>query len=282
MHPFLKRLILTVVALPSVYALCAVLTGYTHLAMACAVCIVMAVGSTETGGLLERAGLHRSRVVIPVAAATLPAVTWLSMAGLLPEYALAAWTTFLLCAIFAHAAVAAERRPLAEGLPRMASLAIELLYPALPGSFIVMLAGLKESSSSYLLFYCLVFGNDMAAYVAGRVSGSRTVLNLKASPSKTAAGFLAGFAVAVGLALLLQRLLDPAFPFSAALMAALGALTAIATFAGDLAESAMKRSAGVKDSGLIMLGRGGILDSVDSLVMSAPVFYLFLRIVSAS
>ena len=281
MSPLAKRLILTAVALPAVYVLAAMLTGATHLAMACVVSLVMAGGAAETGGLLKRAGLPSSRLTIPILAATIPAVTYLETAGILPSAATLLWLCLLLCGILAHSALAAERRPLAEGLPRVAALAMELFYPALPGSFIVRLAGLHESSAVYILFFCLVFGNDMAAYAAGRAMSPRTVLNLKVSPSKTGAGFIAGFLVTVGFALLLGTLMRSAFPHPPLVMAALGAATALSTFAGDLAESAMKRSAGVKDSGGVMFGRGGILDSVDSLAMSAPVFYLFLGIVGA-
>jgi phosphatidate cytidylyltransferase len=55
-----------------------------------------------------------------------------------------------------------------------------------------------------------------------------------------------------------------------------GFCTAIAAVAGDLAESALKRSANVKDSGTIMPGRGGLLDSIDSILFAAPIYYILI------
>jgi len=60
---------------------------------------------------------------------------------------------------------------------------------------------------------------------------------------------------------------------------ALGVLIGLGTIAGDLIESALKRSAHVKDSGSVMIGRGGLMDSVDSILFCAPVFYLVFRLI---
>jgi phosphatidate cytidylyltransferase len=279
--PFLKRLLLTLVALPTVYVLSNVLTGYTHLAMAIVVSLVMAGGAAETGALLGRAGLPRSRFAIPVLAGTLPAVTYCEMAAILPQPATLVWVTLLGSGILVEAVAAGERVSLREGLPRVSVRILQLVYPALLGSFIVRIAGLREPGADYVLFFALVFGNDMAAYVAGRLLG-RTTLHLKVSPGKTGAGYAGGLVVSVAVSLLLRFFFPEVFPYPPVVMGLLGGVTALATFAGDLAESALKRSADVKDSGLIMLGRGGILDSVDSVVMSAPVFYLFLGYLGGS
>lgn len=274
MNAFLKRLVLSVIALPAVYVLSVVVTGYNHLGMAILVAAVMAGGAAETGALLRGAGVPASRILVPLAAATIPLAAYLELAGLLPHDAFVLWLALLLAAVFVHSVGAAERRPVAVGLPRIAGLTVQLFYPAFFGSFIMRMSGLDHAGLRYLLFFCLVFGNDTAAYLAGRAVSPRTALGLKASPAKTGAGFAAGFSVAVGVALTFRAIAPEAFPYPYWLMATVGGIVALTTFAGDLAESAMKRSAGVKDSGAIMLGRGGILDSVDSLVMSAPVYYL--------
>jgi len=217
-------------------------------------------------------------VLVPLAAATIPLAAYCESAGLLPREAFVLWLAFLLAAVLAHSVVAAERHPVARGLPRIAGLAVQLIYPAFFGSFITRIAGLERAGMLYLLFFCLVFGNDTAAYLAGRAVSPRTALGLKASPAKTAVGFAAGFAVAVGTAAAFRAIAPAAFPYPFWIMCAVGGVVALTTFVGDLAESAMKRSAGVKDSGAIMFGRGGILDSVDSLVMSAPLYYLLFRL----
>jgi phosphatidate cytidylyltransferase len=281
MVAFVKRLILTAVALPAVYLLSAVLTGYHHLAMAIVVAVVMGGGAAETGALLRGAGQAASRVLLPVLSATVPLVTYLEIAGVLPAEATLLWLALLEATILVHAIIAAERQPLAAGLPRIAALSAELLYPALLGSFIVRIAALDGASMRYVLFFCAVFGNDMSAYLAGRAVSPRTALGLKASPGKTGVGFATGLVVAVSVSVGFAAVFPQDFPYPLWLMGLVGFLMAMATFAGDLAESAIKRSAGVKDSGAIMLGRGGILDSVDSLVMTAPVYYLVFRILGS-
>jgi phosphatidate cytidylyltransferase len=276
MAPFLKRLILTAVALPLVYCLSAVITGGTHLAMAVAVTLVMAAGAAETGGLLRAAGLPTSPAILPLAAATIPAAVYLETSRIVPPGASLLWITLLAGGILAHGAMAGQTRPLQEGLPRVGGYLTQLLYPALFGSYIVRIATLDRPSEHYVLFFLTVFCNDISAYLAGRLAGGRTAVNLKVSPGKTVVGYITGSVFSMAVPALSALLLPAVFRHPWWIMALVGAATATTTFLGDLAESALKRSASVKDSGLVMLGRGGILDSVDSLVMSAPVFYLLM------
>jgi phosphatidate cytidylyltransferase len=82
--------------------------------------------------------------------------------------------------------------------------------------------------------------------------------------------------VVVGLFLLLT----PVYPrFGLPLDIVLGLSTGVTVILGDLLESGLKRSAGVKDSGIVIPARGGILDSVDSMILTAPLFYYFFTLV---
>jgi phosphatidate cytidylyltransferase len=115
---------------------------------------------------------------------------------------------------------------------------------------------------------------------------------IPASPNKSAAGFIGGtlgsIIITAGAVLLAPAFFASRYAYGAAsgngivpslcAAAALGLFTGIAAMLGDLCESAIKRSAGVKDSGNIMLGRGGVLDSIDSIAVSAPVFYLLFSL----
>jgi phosphatidate cytidylyltransferase len=99
------------------------------------------------------------------------------------------------------------------------------------------------------------------------------------SPQKSAVGFIAGFVgsmIIVGLFMLIV----PGFPpYGIGLNIALALSTGAAVMLGDLLESGLKRSAGVKDSGIVIPGRGGMLDSVDSMLLTAPLFYSFFALV---
>ena len=97
-----------------------------------------------------------------------------------------------------------------------------------------------------------------------------------ASPNKSVAGFAGGYVGCILASLIAQAALPHIFSGSLWKSIVFGVLVASAAIVGDLVESVFKRSAGVKDSGVIMPGRGGVLDSIDSLLFAAPVFYLSL------
>jgi len=115
--------------------------------------------------------------------------------------------------------------------------------------------------------------NDVAQYVWGRLFGRMRVVPT-VSPNKTAAGLIGGVATTMLLATLLAPLLTPLrFPYSLAA----GLLIGMGGFVGDVVISAIKRDIGIKDSGTLLPGHGGILDRIDSLTYTAPLFFHFVR-----
>jgi phosphatidate cytidylyltransferase len=114
--------------------------------------------------------------------------------------------------------------------------------------------------------------NDVAQYVWGKTLGRHRIIP-KVSPKKTWEGFLGGVATTTLLAWGLAPLLTPLVGWEAP---AAGLLIGLAGFVGDVNISALKRDLGVKDSGSLIPGHGGILDRVDSLTFTAPLFFHFL------
>lgn len=114
--------------------------------------------------------------------------------------------------------------------------------------------------------------NDVMQYVWGKTLGRHKIIP-KVSPKKTWEGFLGGVASTTLLAWLLGPLLTPLSGWEAP---AAGLLIGLAGFVGDVNLSALKRDLGVKDSGSLIPGHGGILDRVDSLTFTAPLFFHFL------
>ena len=116
-----------------------------------------------------------------------------------------------------------------------------------------------------------IWVSDTGAYFSGRFFG-RHKLNPEVSPKKTWEGAVGGTLLAVGAAALMQHLFLPTcFSVKAAL--GLGLLVAVVGQVSDLAESVLKRSAGVKDSSNLLPGHGGFLDRFDSYLLLAPLFY---------
>jgi len=124
-----------------------------------------------------------------------------------------------------------------------------------------------------VLLFAIIWIGDTAAYYGGRALG-RHLLAPKVSPKKTVEGAVAGLVASVVIGVLggVWLLGEPWLN-----LAGIAASTAIVGQLGDLAESVLKRSAGVKDSSSILPGHGGILDRLDSLFFAAPVFYWFLN-----
>ena len=245
---------------------------------------IVVVGASVMGAL-EMCALFRARSIptslylAPILAATLPAGTWLEIVGILPAGWMMLWLPAALGIILVRAVLAQGGKNLGDILSFASSSFFTFLYPALFLSWLVRVSSLPRPSLSILLFLCLVFGNDMSAYFAGSLWGNSTRLNLPVSPQKSVVGFAAGFIgslIVVGLFLLIVPGL---LPFGLGLDICLALSTGATVMLGDLLESGLKRSAGVKDSGIVIPARGGMLDSVDSMLLTAPLFYSFFALV---
>jgi phosphatidate cytidylyltransferase len=163
-------------------------------------------------------------------------------------------------------------RSLAEVLPSISVSAGGLLFVVLPFSAVVRLHGVDVVGRWLLLFtVVLVWVGDTSAYFVGRGIG-RWKMAPQISPNKTWEGAVANFLGALFVAAIFGywTKVPPAH------MLAMAAVGSVAGQIGDLFESAWKRNAGVKDSGTILPGHGGMLDRIDALIFAAPaVWYYF-------
>ncbi|MCZ4675047.1 phosphatidate cytidylyltransferase [Citrobacter sedlakii] len=139
---------------------------------------------------------------------------------------------------------------------------------------LVLPADGKQTGALLVLFLVgLTEFNDVAQYLWGKSFG-RIKVTPTVSPNKTLAGLLGGVATTALVALLLGPLLTP---MSGAMALLSGVIIGVTGFCGDVVMSAIKRDCGVKDSGTLLPGHGGILDRLDSLIFTAPVFFHFIR-----
>ncbi|MCX7031802.1 MAG: phosphatidate cytidylyltransferase [Spirochaetes bacterium] len=280
---FKVRVAMISVALPLLGVLVFLLPWRTHLAFNLLVTAVCVVGSLEVVGLLGARRIPVSRFLAPVLAGTLPVAAYLQTAGIVPGVELQLLMTVAAAGIILVRSIIFQRKATLRGLLAYAGASLlALLYPAFFLSFITRMTGFAEPSLTVAFFLCVLFGDDMNAYFVGSLWGRSTRLNLPVSPNKSAIGFAGGIAGALIVALLFHWL-AAGFPHRGlwpdiAIDAAIG----IVGIVGDLVESGLKRSAGVKDSGVIIPGRGGLLDSVDSLALAAPLFWFLLVLVPAA
>jgi phosphatidate cytidylyltransferase len=146
-----------------------------------------------------------------------------------------------------------------------------LYIPVLMSHFILIR---KTPSGVLWIFFILVlaFTGDIAAYYVGRSLGKRKVLP-QVSPGKTVEGTIGLVAGSITGCLLFRQFFFPLVPVGHAVI--LGLVGSIIGQLGDLSESALKRSAGVKDSGTLLPGHGGILDRLDCLMFVTPFVYYY-------
>jgi phosphatidate cytidylyltransferase len=126
----------------------------------------------------------------------------------------------------------------------------------------------------HILLYVLIliWTNDTFAYLTGKFLGKHKMA-VKISPKKTWEGAIGGLLFSIGASLLIYQL---SRSFTAPDWIVLAVIISITSNIGDLTESAIKRTAGVKDSGNILPGHGGILDRFDATIFSIPFVYVYL------
>ncbi|RBN50797.1 phosphatidate cytidylyltransferase [Flavobacterium psychrolimnae] len=158
-------------------------------------------------------------------------------------------------------------------------------YIILPFVFITKISfGINDYNPKIIIgLFILIWTNDTFAYIVGKSIG-RTKLFEKISPKKTIEGFLGGILFAILAGYLISKYYIKANPEfserSILIWTSIAVIVGIAGTIGDLIESKFKRIAGVKDSGSIMPGHGGILDRLDSVIFVAPIIFLFYQILN--
>lgn len=209
----------------------------------------------------------RAMPLLIVAAAYLAVAA--SGAGLLSPPGVAAVLLTAFTAGVAEVLVDHGPRPLGQtGL-----LLVLIAYVALPFGLITSL--LPNGPHLFIGFLVLLWTNDTGAYLVGRAIG-RTKLMPQVSPKKTVEGLVGG----VALAMVAGAVLAQAWPeLGRGQWIACGAVVGVASTIGDLLESAFKREAGVKDSGSLLPGHGGILDRFDGFLLALPAMLVFVKLI---
>ena len=183
----------------------------------------------------------------------------------------------LLTGLLAGAFVSlASHRAESGTIARVAVLGLAPVYVGIPlGAAAAIHTWLGPNALGWLLL--VIAGSDTAQYYTGRLFGRRK-LAPALSPGKTIEGAIGGLIAAIAIGIAAGGWGLPGIPILTAGVAAL--IFAVVGMAGDLFESLLKRSAGVKDASQLIPGHGGVLDRIDAYLLALPAFYLFLRFIA--
>lgn len=166
------------------------------------------------------------------------------------------------------------RRDNSEALASISVTIFGLLYIAWFFSFFVKLKFLPDGALLVAFLIIVTKMGDVGAYFFGNLFGRHSLIP-RISPKKTVEGTVGGLFFSVSSAVFCKTFL-PKFPMGH--LITLGILLGILALVGDLAESLLKRDCGVKDSGSNLPGFGGVLDIIDSLLFTAPIFYFYIMV----
>jgi len=267
------RLILFFTALPLLVAIILFLPYFHYGAFALLCMGASGVAALELGSMFRHRGIQLSKPITFLLGIFGPLVAYIELWGGWSSAFSMALYVFFLAGLFASEIVKKSESEFSHSLPRMASYTFVAFYPGMFSSYAVRLTQFEEGGILVLVFLLATFMNDSFAWVFGMLFGKNNRNILVVSPNKSLVGFIFGFLASI-LAMVLSAILFPnMFPFSAIGSILFGSILGITTIMGDLVESVIKRSAAVKDSGSLIPGRGGLLDSIDSPLFNAPIFF---------
>lgn len=228
--------------------------------------VVTAIGATEFGRLHSRMSSAARAIVLLGTIAAVLIAAWLPIPP--PVWPIALALVILVAGMQADLA----RHGQVAAWTSWVAAVTGIVYLGLPGSTLVRWR-MDATVAALVWFFVLIWANDIASYFVGLAIG-RHRLAPRISPGKSWEGAIAGVVAAALVGM------GTAGVFGFTLLAGMlfGVITSIVSQAADLLESALKRRAGVKDSGTLLPGHGGVLDRFDGVLVAAPVAYLLMRL----
>lgn len=246
------------------------------------VAVMIAGTQIEYYKMIRSTGIRPQAVAGIIAGLLLYVISTMVAAGWLPGSA------FLILIPVVSAVMIMELfRKVERPFDSLAHTFFSILYTAVPFSMfpftafshtglepLIQMKGVEFSPGIPVGFFLLLWTNDTGAYLAGSLIGKHRLFE-RISPKKSWEGFFGGLILTLLVALLFSGWLGVA---DAGGWMIIAVIISIAGTAGDLIESMLKRSLGLKDSGTVMPGHGGFLDRFDSVVVSFPLVYLYIAL----
>ena len=272
MSKVIKRLFTFFIGIPIVLAI--VFCDYlNHLPLQIALGIFSVLGANEFYNMVTKKGCALfTREIVLIGTALLPFSCYIFiLSGLSLD--ITPWLFITIVVLF-MGFECFTAKTFENSLSKISYSVLTIFYTGFLLTFISRMTLLPDSKYIISLFLLFVFMCDSLAWFFGILFGKSTRGYVAASPNKSLVGFIGGVISSIGCGLLFKFIFPNIITTSYRNLAILGFFTAVAAIVGDLVESVFKRSCDVKDSGTLIPGRGGVLDSIDSILIAAPVFYI--------
>ncbi|MDD4956495.1 MAG: CDP-archaeol synthase [Candidatus Omnitrophica bacterium] len=268
MSKFLRRTIVSAVLMAFVFAAIFRLPNWVFCVVICA---FVACGLYEFFHMVEHRKIFVYKYFGTATGALIPVVIY--MGNSLPEIKNLEPLLIVVGSLLALTLQFARRDDAGDHLISAALTLFGLFYIAWFFSFFVKIKFLPNGSELVMFLVLVTKSADMGAYVIGSRFGRRELIP-RISPKKTVEGTLGGVATSVIISMISGKFLTG---YSYAHLMVLGFMLALIGQVGDLAESLIKRNCNIKDSGAYLPGIGGVLDLLDSLLFTAPIFYFYVK-----
>lgn len=266
-----KRLLTFFIGIPLVFLI--VYCDYLyHLPLQIVLGIFATLGANELYNMIAKKHKLFPKEIVLVSVALLPFVSYLFE---LADISLDITPWFFICEIILILSLECfTSKEFEFSIDKISYSILIIFYCGFLMTFLSRMAILPNSRYVIILFLIFDFMCDSCAWFFGMIFGKNNRGIIAASPNKSLIGFIGGVFGSILFGILFKFIFSEYINCSYQNIFFLGLFTSIGSIVGDLIESVFKRSCDVKDSGLLIPGRGGILDSIDSVLIAAPVFYI--------
>lgn len=273
-----QRILLFVIAIPLIAGAVFFLPHQKHLFFNLISIIACFFASKELIIMIESKGIKLTSKIIPYLSITLPITSYLIVRFNIENDIFAiVLTTLIIFILMLSISTKVSHKDFSNNIAFISSSLFAIIYPGYFISYIIRFSEFENASLVISFFILIIFMNDSGAWLLGVLFGKNNRGIVKVSKNKSIMGFLGG-TIGTFIFLGIARYQIPGLStMPIHIYIILSMIISTVTITGDLVESAIKRSSNVKDSGNVIMGRGGLLDSIDSLLLAAPFFYYIIK-----
>jgi len=273
MNKVVKRLLLFFIGIPVVMGIVYVKYQF-HLPLQVILSCVGIIAANEMHNMIKTKYATFCKPVNLILTAAQPFLCYFFiLAGANPDYCI--WV-FLIEVLFLFF-ISIFSKSFDNAIIKISTSLLIIFYCGFLLTYLSRITAIENSRFWVALFLIIVFMCDSAAWFFGILFGKNNKGFVKASPNKSIAGFIGGILGAVASAVVFSLVFSKVVTIPYWKIIILSFSTSICAIIGDLIESVFKRSLGCKDSGTLIPGRGGLLDSIDSILIAIPCYYAGLH-----